>query len=75
MSHCDFSPPEQADREEDELRRRPQRRRVAAGTGQCREPVKKIREAKRALEQKAAEQLQQAQREYPNAGRPGSPQR
>jgi transposase len=37
--------------------------------------LEKIREAKRALEQEAAEQLEQAQRDHPNAGHPGRPRK
>ena len=37
--------------------------------------LKRIREAKRALEQEAAQQLEQAQRNHPNAGRRGRPRK
>jgi transposase len=37
--------------------------------------LQKIREAKRVLEQEAAEQLAQAQRDHPNAGHPGRPRK
>ena len=67
---------EQTDREEDERYGKGLRGdELPPELADAKSRLKKIREAKRALEQEAAEQLERAQREHPEAGCPGRPRK
>lgn len=67
---------EQTDREEDERYGKGLRGdELPPELADAESRLKKIREAKRALEQEAAEQLERAQREHPEAGCPGRPRK